>query len=158
MLKMQGVFKVEHWNKGKLVGIYAAPNAIVDAGIHHMMETEFRSGTAVPTWYIGLVGAWTTWSAAHTMAGHAGWTESVAYSNATRPQWTCGAAATRTITNAVSVDFTINASATLKGLFITSHSLKVGAVGTLWSEGAFSSSVVINSGDLLKVTYTLIAS
>jgi hypothetical protein len=92
------------------------------------------------------------------MAGHAGRTESVAYSNATRPQWTCGAAATRTITNAVSVDFTINASATLKGLFITSHSLKGGAVGTLWSEGAFSSSVVINSGDLLKVTYTLIAS
>jgi hypothetical protein len=89
------------------------------------------------------------------MASHAGWTEAVPYSNANRPQWTCGAAATRAITNASTVDFTINASATLKGLFITTDNTKSGATGTMWSEAAFSSTVTVANGDTLKVTYTL---
>ena len=157
-MKFFGLFVVEHRDiNGKLLGIYRAPNAIVTEGVHHMMETEFRAGAASATWYIGLVdnSGWTTWAATHTMAAHAGWTESVVYSNANRPQWTCGAAAARAITNASTVDFTVNGSATLKGLFITNNNTKSGTTGAMWSEAAFSSTVTVANGDTLKVTYTL---
>ena len=157
-MKFFGLFVAEHRDvTGRLLGIYRAPNAIVTEGVHHMMETEFRSGAASATWYIGLVDntGWTAWAATHTMATHAGWTESVVYSNANRPQWTCGAAAARAITNASTVDFTINGSATLKGLFITNENTKSGTTGEMWSEAAFSSTVTVANGDTLKVTYTL---
>jgi hypothetical protein len=157
--RLCGLFTVEHRDaNGRLLGIYKAPNAVVTEGVNHILDTEFNSGAAVATWYIGLVdnAGWTTWAAAHTMASHAGWTEqSTCYSNATRPAWTCGAAATRSITNASTVDFTCNASATLKGIFITSNSTKGGSNGTMWSEAAFSSTVTVANGDTLKVTYTL---
>jgi hypothetical protein len=157
-LKFCGLFTVEHRdNAGKLLGIYNAPNAVVTEGVNHMMETEFRSGAAVATWYIGLVNnaGWTTWAAAHTGAAHAGWVEGVPYSNATRPAWTPGAAAARSITNAATVDFTCNAALTLKGIFINSDNTKSANAGTLWSEAAFSSTVTVANGDTLKVTYTL---
>lgn len=157
-MKFFGLFVAEHRDvTGKLLGIYRAPNAIVTEGVHHMMETEFRSGAGSAPWYIGLVdnSGWTTWAAADTMAVHAGWTESVVYSNSYRPQWTCGAATLRTITNAATVDFTVNAAATLKGLFITNEHTKSGTTGTMWSEAAFSSTVTVANGDTLKVTYTL---
>jgi len=153
-----GLFVAEHRDAdGVLLGVYQAPNAIVTEGVHHMMEAEFRSGSQSATWYVGLADntGWTAWAAADTMASHAGWTEAVPYSNATRPQWTCGAAAARTITNASTVDFTVNAAATLKGLFITNNSTKSGTTGTLWSEASFSSTVTVANGDTLKVTYTL---
>ncbi len=157
-MKFFGLFVAEHRDiSGKLLGIYQAKNAIVTEGVHHMMEAEFRSGSQSATWYIGLVdnSGWTAWSATDTMASHAGWTESVVYSNANRPQWTCGAATARTITNASTVDFTVNNSATLKGLFITNDNTKSGTTGKMWSEAAFSSTVSVANGDTLKVTYTL---
>jgi hypothetical protein len=53
-------------------------------------------------------------------------------------------------------NFTINATGTVGGAFLTSGSAKSGTTGTLFSEKAFSSpgdrSVV--SGDILAVTYT----
>lgn len=156
--KFFGLFTVEHRDSdGTLLGIHEAPNAIVTEGVHHMMETEFRSGAASATWYIGLIdnSGWTTYAAAHTMATHAGWTEAVPYSNANRPQWTCGAAAARAITNAATVDFTCNGASTLKGLFIVNESTKSGSTGTMWSEAGFSSTVTVANGDTLKVTYTL---
>ncbi len=157
-MKLCGMFMVEHRDaNGKLLGIYKAPNAVVTEGVNHMMEAEFRGGAQVTTWYIGLVdnSGWTTWSAAHTGTSHAGWTEAVPYSNSTRPAWTPGAAAARSITNASTIDFTCNGAATLKGIFINSVSTKSSSSGTLWSEAAFSSPVTVANADTLKVTYTL---
>lgn len=157
-MKFFGLFVAEHRDvNGKLLGIYQAPNAIVTEGVNHILNTEFMAGAVSTLWYIGLVdnSGWTTWAAAHTMAAHAGWTEAVPYSNANRPLWSSGAATARSITNASTVDFTINASATLKGLFITNNNTKSGATGTMWSEAAFSSTVTVANGDTLKVTYTL---
>jgi hypothetical protein len=111
----------------------------------------------VTTWYIGLVenAGFSAFANADTMASHAGWAESSAYTEANRPTWTAGAAASRQITNAATVDFSINASVTIKGLFIASNNTKGGTTGTLWSTAAFGSRVALNNGDTLKVTYTL---
>lgn len=158
MVRIHGYFLVEHRNKaGKLIGIYRVPNGIVDVGMNHILETEFHAGSQSSTWYTGLVdnGGWTAFADADTMGSHAGWSESTAYSQGTRPQWTMGAAAARQITNASTVDFSINGSATLKGIFITDNNTKGGSAGVLWATAAFSSTVSVQSGDTLKITYTV---
>lgn len=153
-----GKFIVEHYDaNGKLKGTYECPNGIVDAGIHHILETEFRSGAQITTWYIGLVdnSGFSAFANGDTMASHAGWSESSDYDEANRPTWSPGAAASRQITNGTTVDFTINATKTIKGIFITSNNTKGGTTGTLWSTAAFGSTVSVVDNDVLKVTYTL---
>ncbi len=152
-----GLFRIEHIRDGKVIAQFDVPNGIVDVGLNHILETEFHSGAQITTWYIGLVdnAGFSAFANSDTMSSHAGWTESTVYSNATRPQWICGAASGRQITNSTTVDFNINATATIKGLFITSNNTKSGTSGTLWSTGAFGTTQPVNNGDTLKVTYTV---
>lgn len=155
---LRGRFHIQHFDReGRLKGVYRVPNGIVDEGLNHILETEFNGGTPVTTWYIGLVNnsGFTAFANADVMNSHAGWAESAAYDEATRPEWTAGTAASRSITNASTVDFSINATVTLRGIFITSNSTKSGTTGILWSTAAFSSNVSANNGDTLKVTYTV---
>jgi len=155
---LKGRFQIEHRNEaGELVGKYDFPNGIVDVGLNHILETEFNGGTPITTWYMALIdnGSFSALANADTMSSHAGWIENDDYTQATRPEWTAGTAATRAITNASTVDFSINATVTLKGIFITSVSTKNGTTGTLWSTAAFSANVSAVNGDTLKVTYTV---
>lgn len=156
-LRPAGRFRIQHLRDGRVIGEYDVPNGIVDVGLNHILDAEFHSGSQITTWYVGLVdnAGFSAFANGDTMSSHAGWAESVAYSNANRPQWTCGAASSRQISNSTTVDFTINATATIKGLFITSDNTKSGTSGTLWSTAAFGSTVSVASGDTLKVTYTV---
>jgi hypothetical protein len=100
------------------------------------------------------------------MSSHAGWAESVAYSNSTRPSFSFGTATasggssnpgvdgTGSISNTTAVTFTINATATILGAFLTTGSAKSGTTGTLYSAGSFAASRAVASGDSLLVTYT----
>jgi len=158
-LKLKGRFVVEHLNAdGELKGQYEVPNGIVDVGLNNILDVQFHGEAATATWYIGLVdnAGWTAWADADTLASHAGWAESVAYTEAARVAWTEGAATARAMTNAATCDFSINATGNLKGIFISSNSTKsTGNTGTLWSTAAFSSVVATANGDTLKVTYTI---
>jgi hypothetical protein len=88
------------------------------------------------------------------MLSHAGWTESTAYSNATRPQAVFGTpTSTSSISNSATT-FTINATATIAGAFLVTNSTKSGTTGTLYSAGSFAASRAVISGDSLLVTYT----
>jgi hypothetical protein len=127
------------------------------------MNAKYFTGSAyTAAWYIGLYGAAAsnTPAAADTMSSHAGWTEVVAYSQATRPACTFGTPTTAdpsVATNSASpATYTINGTTTVGGAFLTSNSTKSGTTGTLFSASDFSSpgdrSVV--SGDTLTVTYT----
>jgi len=155
-----GKFHVVHLRGGKVLSEFDVPNGIVDVGLNHILETEFHSGAQITTWYIGLVdnSGFTAFADGNIMSSHAGWAETSGYSNPNRPAWTAGTAATRQITNAGTVDFNINATVTIKGLFIcggTGASTKGATTGTLWSAAAFGSTIAVTSGDVLKVTYTL---
>lgn len=155
---LKGKFQVLHLDsEGNQKGVYDFPNGIVDVGVNHNLETVFNGGTPITAWYCGLVNnsGWTAFANADTMSSHAGWVETAAYAEATRPEWTAGTAAARAITNAVTMDFSINATVALKGIFITSNSTKSGTTGTLWSTAAFASVVNAINGDVLKVTYTI---
>lgn len=143
---------------GKFKWARKTKNGIVDEGIEYMLNVAFRSATTkINPWYIGLVdnSGFSAFADADTMASHTGWSESTAYTEATRPEWTADAAASRAITNSTTVDFSMNATATIKGIFITSNNTKSGTTGTLWSTAAFSSNASVTSGDTLKITYTV---
>ena len=158
-----GVYHVEcHDKDGNLKWSADSKNLVVNAGLAYMAGTALTSVAQITSWYIGLYGAGAsnTPAAGDTMSSHAGWTEVVPYSNATRVAATFATATTANpsvVTNSASpATFTINATATVGGAFLTSGSAKSGTTGTLFSAADFASpgdrSVV--SGDILSVTYT----
>lgn len=133
-------------------------NGITTAGLNHGLDIVFHAGTQVTTWYMGLVqGSSTpTYAAADTMGSHAGWTEYTAYSQTNRVAWDEGAAASGVMTNSTTMDFSMNATGTVAGGFLTSSSTKGGTTGTLWMTSNFSGgNQGVGDGDTLKLTYTL---
>jgi len=158
-----GVYKMECFDKdGNLKWVAESNNLVVNVGLQDMNQKYFAGSTYSATWFLGLYGAGASNppAAGDTASSHAGWTEIVPYSNATRPACSFGTATTAdpsVISNSSSVAaFTINATATVGGAFLISNSTKSGTTGTLFSASDFSSpgdrSVV--SGDTLNVTYT----
>ena len=113
----------------------------------------WRKRTQNTTWYIGLKGAGTP-VAADTMASHSSWAELTGYSG-NRKEWTEGAASGGSMTNSSSVDFTINATATIAGAFL--NTAATGTAGVLYGVVDFSSSRAVISGDTLQVTVTVTA-
>lgn len=161
--KAGGVFTIEcHDSEGNLKWSEALPNLVVNVGLQDMNAQYFKGSAYTAAWYIGLYGAAASNNpaASDTMSSHAGWTEIVPYSNATRPAATFGTATTANPsvqTNSASpAAFTINATATVGGAFLTSNSTKSGTTGILFSASDFASpgDRVVASGDTLNVTYT----
>lgn len=154
---LRGDVKVQHVRDGKVLGEYDFRNGITDEGMNKLLDVMFHAVAAISTWYIGPIdnAGFSALAAGDTMASHAGWSELQAYTQATRPEWTEGDAAARSITNAVTVDFSMNATNVVKGIFITSDNVKGGTTGILWSTAAFGSNVSVQDGDTLKITYTV---
>lgn len=155
----KGRFHAEAFNKnGDLLWKDEFPNGITNEGLNTLLNVMFVADTQLTAWYIGLISvtSFSALAAGDTMSSHAGWTEAVAYSGSTRPQWTAGTSTSKSTTNSSTVDFAINADGTvLKGIFISSNSTKSGTTGKLWSTGLFSSDQTLNNGDTLKITYTV---
>ena len=159
-----GVYHVECRDKdGNLKWTAESKNLVVNAGLAYMAGTALTSVAQITTWYLGLYGAAAsnTPAASDTMSSHAGWTEYVNYSNATRVSATFVTATTANpsvVTNTASpAVFNIDgAGGTVGGAFLTSGSAKSGTAGTLFSAADFGSPgdrTVVN-GDTLSVTYT----
>jgi len=163
--KFGGVFTVECRDAdGNLKWEEEFPNLVVNEGLQYINTQFFKGITYTATWYMGLVtgpGAGNTYLAANTMASHAGWTENVAYTQSARPTMAFGSATLAdpsVISTSTPVVFTMNATATIAGAFVTTNNTKSGTTGLLFSVGNFTvgdRSVV--SGDTLNVTYTFSA-
>lgn len=137
-------------------------NLVVNVGLKDMNDKYFTGSAYTAAWYIGLYGAAASNNpaAGDTAASHAGWTEVVPYSNATRPAATFAAATTAdpsVITNSASpASFSINATATVGGAFLISDNTKSGTTGILFSASDFAApgDRSVADGDTLNVTYT----
>ena len=160
----KGVFKIQcHDAQGNLKWEDEAPNLVVNVGLQDMNAKYFTGSAYTATWFLGLYGSGATNSpaAADTMSSHAGWTEVVAYSQATRPTCTFGTPTTANpsvATNSASpATFTINGTTTVGGAFLTSNNTKSGTTGTLYSAADFSApgDRAVVAADTLSVTYTL---
>lgn len=137
-----------------------AENGVTNLALNDVLNVYLRNTTQTAAWYIGLVDntSYTGFAVGDTISSHAGWIENVMYTGATRPAWGPGAAASQGVTNATAVSFSMNATATIKGLFVNSDSTLSGTAGLLFSTAAFSGgNQTVNSGDTLKVTYTVSA-
>ena len=162
-VKAGGVFTVQCFDsEGNLKWSEEKHNLVVNVGLKDMNDKYFTGSAYTAAWFIGLYGAAASNNpaAGDTMASHAGWTEVTDYSEATRPAATFAAATTAdpsVITNSASVAvFSINATTTVGGAFLTSNNTKGGTAGILFSASDFAApgdrSVV--SGDVINCTYT----
>lgn len=162
-IKGGGVFTVQCRDKdGNLKWEAKSPNLVVNVGLKDMNDTYFTGSGYTATWFIGLYGAGSSNNpaAGDTAASHAGWTEVVPYSDATRPAASFAAATTAdpsVITNSANpAVFNINATSTVGGAFLISNSTKSGTTGVLFSASDFAApgDRVVASGDTINVTYT----
>ena len=159
-----GMFTVECiGTDGKVKWTDEFHNLVVNAGLVSINTQFFKGVTYTATWYMGIIPFGGTYAATDTMSSHAGWTENVEYVQSTRPTMSFGSAtsADPSIITSVAVSFTMNnvSPVTIGGAFVTSDNTKNGTAGTLFSAGAFDSSIVkiVTAGDTLNITYTFAA-
>lgn len=136
------------------------PNLVVNTGLQYLNTQVFKGVTYTATWYIGIINTGATYAAGNTMASHSGWTENIGYSQTNRPTMAFGTASTADPSVIVSTAavFTINATGTIAGAFVTTDNTKNGTSGTLFSAGNFTvGDRAVVSGDTLNVTYTFSA-
>lgn len=160
-LKLGGVFTFTHRDQEGNVKNETFSNLITTEGINHILDVFFPTGgdTAPTNLYVGLVDGTPTVDGSDTMSSHAGWSEVVAYSEATRPAFT-DVRTNQTVSNvAAKATFTINANSTVVGgAFITTDSTKSGTNGVLFSVGASDSGDrTFQQNDTLEVRYDFTA-
>lgn len=157
--KLENHWKLECFDKdGKLKWVEEFDNLVVTEGLNDSLDKHLKGSNYTAAWYVGLTAGTPTFAAGNTMASHAGWTEVTGYSQATRPALTLGSVAAGSVDNSASkAVFSINASVTAGGAFVTSNNTKGGTSGILYGGGAFAADRVMVSGDTLNVTITATA-
>jgi len=160
-LAFRNVYRFECYDRnGNLKWVEEVPNIVVNVGLNDVLDKYFKGSTYTAAHYVGLVdnASFSAYAAADTMSSHAGWSESTAYSNANRPTLTLGTVASQSVDNSASkAAFNINATATIKGAFVTTNNTKGGTTGTLYGAASFASTRAVENGDTLNVTCTLTA-
>lgn len=138
---------------------YVPHNLVPTEGLNHGITSEFLGSSYTAAWYIGLVDATPTFAAADTMASHGGWSEIAAYTEVNRQTLTLGAVAGGSAHNHANVGtFSINAPATVGGMFLCTDSAIGSANGTIGGEGAFTTgNKAVGSGDSLSVQVAVYA-
>ncbi len=158
-LKIGGVFKVTCYDKnGKIKWNDVSKNLVSNVGLEHVLDAIFSLGGVVANanYYIGLTDGTPTVAAADTLASHAGWVEVSGYVEPARQEFV-EARTSRTISNSASkAVFSINATATVGGCFITSAS--TGTTGLLLAASAFANGdKSVTNGDTIEVQYDFTA-
>lgn len=135
-------------------------NTVMTAGKNDLLDKYFAGSGYTAAWYVGVISSasYSAIAAADTMSSHAGWLEANAtnapnYDEATRPALTFSAASGGSKATSAASVFTIAATGTLKGAFVTSNNTKGGTTGILYSAALFGTgdrAVVDN--DVVNVT------
>lgn len=154
-----GVFSFELVRDGVVIDQWSEHNLVTTEGLNHLLNVTFKGSTQASTWYVGLFEGNYTPVAGDTAATFpASATESTAYDETTRQLWNTDAVSSGAVNNGTNkAIFTINATKTLYGMFLTSASAKSATSGTLFSATRFSTSRSVIDNDELRVTYTLTA-
>lgn len=158
-LALKGKYVIEVFRAGVLISTVAFANLVTNEGKNKLFDVMFHNQTQIATWYIGLIDntGFTGTLATDTASSHAGWTEYVGYSETVRQDWVEDAAASQQITNTAPSVFNINATGSVRGIFVSSINTKGNNTGTLWSTALFPTTLPVTNGDQVKISYTVAA-
>lgn len=135
-------------------------NLVPTVGLNDILDKYWKGSTYTAAFYVGLISATPTIAAGDTMASHAGWTEITAYDEAARQALTLGTVSGGSVNNSASrAVFTMDASQTVGGAFISTVSTKGDNTGVLASAAAFNEGNrgPTADGDIIRVTATITA-
>jgi hypothetical protein len=162
------VFTFELVRNGKVVDRWTVHNVVTTEGANSILNCYFKATSCPATWYVGLVdnAGFTAVAATDTAAKITtsanppttnGWQELSAYSESVRQTLTLGTVSAGSVDNSASkAVFTMNATNTVKGAFLSTSSTKSGGTaGVLYSPAAFSSTKAVENNDVLNVTATI---
>lgn len=157
----QGTFHIQHFNKdGEFLGEWESKNGITNEGVQYLLNLGLNpdgSETQASNWYMSIFGTGETLADTDGGGSHAGWTET---SGTTRVEWVLDdiSGTSRQISNSATVDIVIPTVATdtlIGGIFIIDNLTSDTASQTIFSTTAFTTDPTVNTGDTLKVTYTV---
>lgn len=152
-LGLKGVFSFELVRNGLVIAKFGVKNATVDEGIANLFDVTFGGTTASDPWYIGLINNTPTPTLLTTdVLGTSNWTEFTNYTD-DRKEWVDAATSSRVKGTTSAAAFSILGTATLYGMFLTN--VDTGTSGTLFSEGAFSSTIPVVSADTVNASYSI---
>lgn len=131
-------------------------NIIVNTGLDDYLDKFYKGSTYTASHFVGLTDDSPTIAAGDTMSSHVGWVEATGYSESTREALTMGTVSSQSVDNSASkASFSINATDTIGGAFITTDNTKSGTSGTLIGAAALSGGdQAVSDGDTLNVTVT----
>jgi hypothetical protein len=173
LIDMRGCFRLEHWRDGRKLADIIAPNTITKQGKNHILNTQFHGGTAITTWYMGLINnaSFSAITADDTYANinqvGNGWGEFASYTDGnnsdnsgTRPAWVENASSGEAITNSTLSIFNVTGTGTVKGIFLAggpngqTKSDHTTSGNILWAATLFGGGdQAVVSGDQLRGIY-----
>ena len=160
-LKTGGYFAFECYDKdGNLKWQENVFNLYPSEGLDYILGVIFKNATRSDPLYVGL-NETNNPTSSWTMANNGStWDEFVGYRESTRQEFVDGNISSNELDNSASkATFSINASGTIYGGFLSTDSTKDGTSGALVCSGNFTGgSRSVQSGDTVNVTYTVGAS
>jgi len=164
------IWDVEHWRRDEagelyLLDVTRDTNLVVNEGLDDILDTYFKSGTQITTWYVCIFEDDYTVLATNTYASK-GFTESTAYDETVRPTWTGGSVSGQSVDNSASkATFTMNDTKTIYGAALvggtnaaTKNDSTSGSANVMYCSAQFAASKSVVDDDVLKVTVTLTSS
>jgi len=155
----------DHFRKGRLIhSCNQGHNTFTTEGMARLLNIVFRAQATEAAIYCGIFKNNVTPAVGDTAAvklgaaGTYGECQDADYDSpaTNKPAYTIASTSTASCTNAASAaSFTINASITIYGAFLSTAAAKTATSGTLFCAKAFSSSRAVIADDVLSVTYVI---
>ena len=159
MPELKGKFYVEIIRKGKVIDAFEVENVVTIEGRNQLLKVGVSQEASASNWYLGLIGANVTPSENDTASSALGtggsYSEITQYDETTRRQYQCAFSNNAVSNSANPATFTINASVTAYGAFITNTATKNDNTGVLLCAGRFASAKTLDDDDVLNVVYTI---
>ncbi len=147
-------YLIEVVKDGVVVDSEVVDNIVPTEGLNHVLNTVFKGGAQISSWYLGVFkGNYTPvpGDTAATLPGAA--VESADYTGTNRPAFVPGSVAGGAVSNSATVaEFSFSVPAVIYGGFMTSAQARGATTGVLMSVVKFASAKSVDAGALLRVT------
>lgn len=163
---LAGVVTLKHYRREKLIYEEVSKNLIVNQGLDHFLNVVMGATAKITTWYVGIFTNNVTPAAADVpssqlgAAGTYGEGQDADYDLplTNKPEYIDAPSTAQVMSNSgTPAAFTIAATLTIYGAFISSVSAKTATTGTLLAAKQFDASRAVIDNDVLSVQYDITA-